>query len=104
MNITYNTGFNSYFEGRVIVHPKSFAKKQMKEFATQYNQMKIVKNSMYNVYIGKGNDIWNDSLTVRVLATKGKTNNNSDLFIKGIPSVFSKESIQNAIKTALKKK
>ena len=99
MNTTNDTQCKQNFGGKVIVYSKSHAKKQLKGFAKQYNQMNIVKNCPYNIYIAKGNNIWKDSLTVRALAVKGKCSD-TELLFNGIPSYFSKVSIEQAIKKA----
>ena len=92
--------FKQNFGGKVIVYPRSSAKKQLKEFAKQYNQMNVVKNSPYNIYIAKGNNVWNDALTVRVLAKHGKCDD-IELLRDGVCSCFSRDNIEYAVKKAV---
>ncbi len=89
------------FSGNVIVVGEKSAK-QLHQFAKQFNEMNIVKNSPYNIYIAKGPNTKFWGLPVRVFATRGKYEDKCDIVFKGETSILNAEGMKGAIFRAIK--
>lgn len=89
------------FEGNVIVVGKRSAK-QLRCFAKQFNEMKIVKKSPYNVYIANGPNTKFWGLPVRVFATRGKYKDKCEIVFDGEKSILNAETMKGAIFRAIK--
>ena len=89
------------FNGNVIVVGERSAK-QLRRFAKQFNEMNIVKNSPYNVYIANGPNTKFWGLPVRVFATRGKYEDKCDIVFDGEKSILNAEVMKGAIFRAIK--
>lgn len=89
------------FSGNVIVVGERSAK-QLHQFAKQFNEMNIVKNSPYNIYIANGPNTKFWGLPARVFATRGKYKDKCDIVFKGEKSILNAEGMKGAIFRAIK--
>lgn len=89
------------FSGNVIVVGERSAK-QLHQFAKQFNEMNIVKNSPYNIYIANGPNTRFWGLPARVFATRGKYKDKCDIVFNGEKTILNAEAMKGAIFRAIK--